>query len=118
MTLAERIRIARRKANLTQQVLADAVKVNRSAVSNWEMVDGGSPSMRNLQSLAKICDISYEWLATGRGEMLLPGYVHDVPAAYALLIEDPTEMRLLQAYRRAKPRLKLILLELSELEAR
>ncbi len=114
MKLAERIRVTRRKIGVTQQALADEVKVNRSAVANWES-GGAAPSARNFQRLAKACGVAYEWLATGRGEMLLPTHVHDVPAAHALLVEDPAEMRLLQAYRRAPPRIKLILLDLSEL---
>lgn len=114
MKLAERIRMARRKNGLTQQTLASEMKVNRSAVANWES-GGAAPSTRNFQLLAKISGVAYEWLTTGRGEMLLPAHVHDVPAAHALLVEDPSEMRLLRAYRRAPPRVKVILLDLSEL---
>ncbi len=115
MKLADRVRMARRKSNLTQEALGEALQVSRSAVANWD-AGGASPSASNLQQLAKVCHVAYEWLATGRGEMLLPSHVHDVPAAHSLLVEDPAEMRLLQAFRRAPPRVKLVLLELSELQ--
>lgn len=113
MTLAERIRMARRKARLTQQSLADALQVNRSAVSNWEAKGGSSPSGRNMRQLVEACHVAYEWLATGRGEMLLPGPADDAPPANALLVEDQAEMRLLRAFRHAPPRLKLIFLDLA-----
>jgi transcriptional regulator with XRE-family HTH domain len=115
MKLAERIRMARRKRGVTQQALASKMKVNRSAVANWES-GGAAPSTGNFQRLAEVCEVAYEWLSTGRGEMLLPAHVHDVPAAHALLVEDPAEMRLLRAYRRAPPRVKLVLLDMSELQ--
>lgn len=114
-SLSDRIRLSRRKANLTQKALAHAIRVNRSAVSNWEMEGGSCPSSRNLQRLAYVCQVSHEWLATGRGEMLLPAHVHDVPAAMGIFVDDSTEVRLLQAFRRAPARLKVVLLELSEL---
>ncbi len=116
MKLTERIRRSRRKAGCTQQALAEQLGVNRSAVANWESVGGSSPSSDHLQRLAKACDVSYEWLATGRGDIILPGHMHDVPAADVVLVEDPAEMRLLRAWRNASARFKVLLLELAELQ--
>src|SRR5690606_38698249 len=69
MDAAGRMRIARRKAGLSQAKLAAALGVQRSAVGHWESVDGKNPTMADLRAVAVATQVQFEWLATGRGEM-------------------------------------------------
>ena len=69
LKMQERIRRARRRAELSQAELARRIKVQRSAVSNWESASEILPSMQNLIGIAKVCKVSLEWLGTGRGGM-------------------------------------------------
>ena len=71
MNSQQRIRLARRHAGLSQAALAEAVGVQRSAVSHWEAVQGKSPSMANLRRVATVTGVQFEWIATGRGRMSL-----------------------------------------------
>lgn len=116
MGLQLRIRMARRHAGLSQAALALAVGVQRSAVSHWEAPAGKNPSVAHLREIATTANVQFEWLATGRGPMTLSREVEldSVAAADALLIDDPTELRLLQAYRNAPPRSRIALLEVLE----
>ena len=53
MSFAENFRNARLAANLTQQQVADALKLNRSAIAHYETGD----SMPNARNLQKICEL-------------------------------------------------------------
>ena len=100
MKMAERIRRARRKAGLSQAALADRLHVQRSAVSNWESVNDIQPSLQHLIALAKICEISFEWLGTGRGTMTGDiDFLDDIPALRAELVDAPQERELLAMFR-------------------
>lgn len=118
MSLTERVRLTRRKTGLSQAQLAELVGVNRSAVANWEASGQGGPSRRSMERLAKIAHVSFDWLATGRGEMSHASYLHDVPAAAAALVDDPTELKLLQAWRACSARARVATLDVVEELAR
>ena len=100
---SNRIRQARRSANLSQQQLATRVGVHRSAVAQWEQPGGSHPTVENLARVAAVASVSFEWLATGRGRMkyvsdLIPG--DETPAVlidYAA--QSETEARVLVALR-------------------
>ena len=100
---ANRIRQARRHANLSQQQLATLVGVHRSAVAQWEQPGGSHPTVENLARIAAVTAVQFEWLATGRGRMkfvsdLIPG--EETPAVqidYAA--QSETEARALVALR-------------------
>ena len=98
----------------SQQTLAEALGLKRSAVANWESVAGASPTGANLERLAGIVHVSYEWLATGRGEMKLPRHWHDVPAVDADLVECAFERRLLKSWRGLPAKTRVLFLELVE----
>lgn len=66
-TLPDRIRRARALSNISQQALAEAVGVQRSAVAQWERKDGNTPSMPHLVAIAVATGVCLEWLGTGRG---------------------------------------------------
>lgn len=114
MKRPERIRLARRKAGLSQEGLAQKVGVKRSAVANWEAVGGANPCGANLERLAELLQVAYEWLATGRGEMRLPPHYHEVAAVDAELVENPAERRLLHAWRALPVKPGVLFLELVE----
>lgn len=114
MRMAERIRLARRKAGMSQALLASHIGAQRSAVANWESVVGASPAITNLALLAKTTHVAFEWLATGRGDMTILPHIHDVPAVDADLVDDPQERRLLRAFRGASARARISLLEMAE----
>lgn len=115
MKMQERIRRARRKAGLSQAGLADVVKVRRSAVSNWESANDVMPSMQNLLAVARACDVSIEWLGTGRGGMSTdPEAMADIPTADAELVDAHEERELLAAYRNLPRRSQHLLMELAQ----
>ena len=112
---AHRIRLARRTAGLSQAQLALELGVQRSAVSHWE-AQRGKPSMTHLRQLALLTGVQFEWLATGRGAMTpsADALLDSVAAVDAVLVEDPQERRLLNAFRAAPVQARLPLLELAE----
>lgn len=116
MSSQHRIRQARRRAGLSQTALAQAVGVQRSAVSHWEASQGKNPSVSHLREIATVTGTQFEWLATGRGPMTLSRDVQldSVATADALLIEDALEMRLIQAFREAPARARVSLVEVVE----
>ena len=100
MKMAERIRRARRKSGLSQAALAERLQVRRSAVSNWESINDIQPSLQNLVALAKVCEISFEWLGAGRGAMTPDeSLLWDIPTAEAELVELQEERELLSMFR-------------------
>ncbi len=61
---AQRIREARRERGLTQEQLAAATGVSRSAVAQWETGRAGQIT-GNLSRIATVLGISVEWLLYG-----------------------------------------------------
>lgn len=116
MNPQDRIRLARRHAGLSQARLAEAIGVQRSAVSHWESPQGKNPSVEHLRAVAVVASVAFEWLATGRGKMQLSedAVLDSVSAADAILVEDALELRLVQAFREASPRTRIALVEIVE----
>ncbi|MEM7083068.1 MAG: helix-turn-helix transcriptional regulator [Pseudomonadota bacterium] len=65
-TIGKRIQKARKDKELRQADVANHLSVSKGAVSQWEL-DMNEPSTANLGLLAVYLDVSFEWLATGRG---------------------------------------------------
>ena len=99
--LSNRIRQARRGASMSQSELAFAVGVARSAVAQWERKDGARPTTDNLAKIAMATAVSFEWLATGRGQRWLGGDQGDETPAMMLnfYAQCGLEERLLVAFR-------------------
>lgn len=116
MSSQERIRLARRHAALSQSQLAQAVGVQRSAVSHWEAPQGKNPSVKHLRDVAVVTGVQFEWLVTGRGQMApsRDAVLDSVAAADALLVDDAVEQRLLLAFRETPVRARLALVEVVE----
>ncbi|WP_166805055.1 helix-turn-helix domain-containing protein [Nitrosococcus wardiae] len=68
-SISERIKIARRKAKLTQQDLATYVGVSRAAVAQWESGETKGLKPENLIFTAEKLNVSVKWLAIGKGPM-------------------------------------------------
>ena len=114
LKISLRIRQARRKAKLSQQFLGDTLGVQRSAVSNWESNRSINPSLQNLIGIAIATDVSFEWLATGRGASRYQPTLDDIPAGEMESIEDPLELRLIRAFRSTPQRQHANIVELIE----
>jgi len=101
---ANRMRHARRLAGLTQAELASRLGVGPSAVAQWELPNGTAPTVSHLAEVAVLCNVSFEWLATGRGA---PTGASDTEVAAidaSQIALDPLEDRLLLAFRRTPAR--------------
>ena len=101
---------------MSQTQLAQAVGVQRSAVSHWEAPQGKNPSVKHLREISMVTGVQFEWLATGRGQMApsREAMLDSVAAADALLVDDSLEQRLLIAFRESPVRARLALVELME----
>ena len=64
MTLGNRISTLRKDKKLSQEAVAEALRVSRQAVSKWEN-DLSSPDTENLILLSKLLEVDVEFLATG-----------------------------------------------------
>jgi transcriptional regulator with XRE-family HTH domain len=86
-------------ARLTQAKLAESIGVGASAVAQWELPSGTSPTVEHLDRIASVCRVSFEWLATGRGSAVRG--VDETPAIDTVeMTADEFEDRLLIAFRR------------------
>jgi transcriptional regulator with XRE-family HTH domain len=61
MTFGEKLKSARKSAGLTQEELAEKLAVSRQAITKWES-DKGMPDIENLKSLAKLMNVSIDYL--------------------------------------------------------
>lgn len=116
-----RVRIARRQAGLSQVELARLVGVHRSAVSQWELVGGATPSAENLARIAVSTNVQFEWLATGRGRMSFKSDLAGQEDPSALLnysAHNEVEARALAALRRLDIRDVLAVVEMVEVLGR
>ena len=117
--MTQRIRLSRRHGGLSQATLADLVGVHRSAVSHWESNKPKKPNMGHLLAIAVACGVQFEWLATGRGSMLLSDQQQDAGSdTKMVLVEDEQEVELLRAYRETSPQSRMVLVELAQQLAR
>ncbi len=63
MTLRDKLIVLRDKAGVSQMALANRLGVSRQAVSRWESGDT-TPSIDKLKALAKLYDVSLDWLCS------------------------------------------------------
>ena len=85
MELYEKLTQARKAARLTQADVAAGLDVSRQAVSRWESGQS-KPSTEKLLALAKIYDVSLDWLCSGTDEP-----VPDKLTAYTCPESEPAE---------------------------
>jgi len=97
--LFNRIRQARLGAEMSQSNLAAAVGVARSAVAQWERLDGAKPTSENMAKIALATAVSFEWLATGRGGRWMGGDEETPAMMLNFYAQCGLEERLLLAFR-------------------
>jgi len=64
-TLGGRIRLARKRAALTQRQLGDKLGVSPAGVTQWEL-DQNVPTTQHLPSISKVLAVTTDWLLTGK----------------------------------------------------
>jgi len=67
--LADRIRLARKRAHLSQTSLARQTGVTASAVSQWEHPQGTVPDLDRLVGISTATGVSLDWLIGGSGKL-------------------------------------------------
>ncbi len=67
-TLAERVKLARDRLNLSQQDVADATGMSQP--SYYKIEKGHTKRTTYINELAKVFEVNIDWLANGSGEML------------------------------------------------
>ena len=107
--MKERIKRARRERGWSQAELARRMSVPQPAVAEWES-GRKAPNMKNLVHLAKLLDVGFEWLSTGRGETRPPPTLYTPEAMPAEDWMLPEERRLLKTFARLQPRQREALL--------
>jgi transcriptional regulator with XRE-family HTH domain len=64
-TFGKRLRISRKIKNMTQEDLALKVGMSgKGIISTWEN-DNAFPKKETIEIIAKLLDVTYEWLVTG-----------------------------------------------------
>ena len=64
MTFAEKLKAARKKAGMTQEILAEKLGVSRQAITKWE-TERGIPDIDNMMTISTLFGISVdEFLCT------------------------------------------------------
>ncbi|WP_386070930.1 helix-turn-helix domain-containing protein [Tahibacter sp. UC22_41] len=104
--LPDRVRFARRLAGLSQAALAREIGIGPSAVAQWELPSGTSPTVDHLAHLAVRSGVAFEWLATGRGT----SHADPRPDAANAPEHNTVEERLLATFRRLSRRRREALL--------
>lgn len=67
-SLGDRLKIARQKRGLKQVDVRERVNINNKTLSGYEN-NVSEPDTNTLITLAKLYEVSYEWLLTGEGVM-------------------------------------------------
>lgn len=118
MEYGRRIRRARTLRKMTQAQLAMCVSVHRSAVAQWEQQEGTTPNVIHLTKIAEALEISFEWLATGRGRLKLDAAYEPGERMPSDCARDDMEERILMASRYLNARKREAILALMEALAR
>ena len=72
--------------------------------------------MTNLIAIAQTCNVSLDWLGTGRGTLPVDD-LDQIQAADAELVEAPNERKLLSVFRSLPRQSQMVLLDLLDLLA-
>jgi transcriptional regulator with XRE-family HTH domain len=68
MTLADKLKEARKNAGLTQSELAEKICVSRQAITKWE-TGKGIPDVDNLKVISKVLNVSIDFLLDDEEEL-------------------------------------------------
>lgn len=106
--MENRIKQARKAIGWSQADLARRMFVTQPSVADWES-GRKAPHTKNLARLAMLLGVRFEWLSTGRGEMVPSSErtaQEPMPESWIL----PDEQRLLNTFSQLKPRQREALL--------
>ena len=82
MTFAEKLRALRKQAGMSQEKLAEKLKVSRQAITKWE-TESGIPDIENIMAISALFDISMdELLSNERGAKDRPDYLFESVTEY------------------------------------
>jgi len=118
---ADRLRIARRSAHLSQAQLAKRLNVASSAAAQWESPNGTMPRIDKLPAIAAMLGVNVEWLITGNaGKHGMHAELIDTSAvSLETFARDFDEELLLKQFRRLPARARSVVMGLlNELSAR
>lgn len=76
MQVGERILKLRKENNISQEELGFKINVSRQTISKWENNET-SPDLNNLKSLAKIFNVSTDYLINGNKQLVRKTKVQD-----------------------------------------
>lgn len=100
MEIGERIKLARKELNKTQQEFADSIGLKRNTIANYE-IGQVQPSDRTIADICRVHNVSEEWLRTGQGEMFVqisPDEELDYILGQIDAGADETIVRIIRAY--------------------
>lgn len=87
MTFAEKLKSIRKQAGMSQEQLAEKLRVSRQAVTKWE-TDAGIPDMENIMAVSALFDISIdELLSNEKGAKKPADYLFESITEYD--IDEP-----------------------------
>ncbi len=86
-TMGERLLALRRKMGITQEDLAEELKVSRQSVSNWEL-NKTLPDTDKLFALAKIYEVSLDYMVFGIKAEETDKNIEEIPAAEDKELKD------------------------------
>lgn len=72
-------------------------------MAQWEIADGTSPAVKNLEAIAKLSGMMFEWVATGRGPKVFGDPVIAEERAPYTVPLSPEEKQVVAAMRRMRP---------------
>ena len=93
MTPGERVKQVRKSLSISQQRLAESIKVSRSYIND---IEGGraEPSFNFLRALSDVYNVSIDWVAIGNGSMFRQQAV-PIPPAPPM---PPSDLAMYQMY--------------------
>ncbi len=111
-TIAERITYARKARGLSQELLAERMRISRGACGHWER-GKALPSTEHLTELASILNVRLDWLMTGQGSMEAIQQISEASEAeYSIAFDDEETKEVAQRYYRLSKKKRQIILDL------
>jgi transcriptional regulator with XRE-family HTH domain len=111
-TISQRIILARKASGLSQELLAERMRVSRGACGHWER-GKALPSTEHLTALANILNVSLEWLLAGKGDMNTNYQISEPSdSSYAISAQDEETKEVAELYYRLPKRKRKIILDL------